>query len=208
MRIQNWIVMMTATLIQIFLYANTGYANTVYQHDDYCKKVDGFYTVNSFWKPSFVTNNPLGEVKQVIKKWSYLFISELFKNKYGSTETEYTFELNLYEYSCKNRILSMISTLGISPPSNYTISSPEIDMIDSNYIIVRTYTTYTDGYEFMYYDRQLQKDFWMDATNSIPNFNTILDYKLGKNGKWKVLVRFADMKKKWMHYDLNMKSIY
>lgn len=190
------------------LYSLTS-ASSIFQHDDFCKKHDGIYAVNSYWKPSFVSNSPLGEVKQIVKKWSYIFISELVRNHFGDGVNDYTFEVYLNEYNCKTRELWMKANTGISPPSPGQILSPEIDMIDDSFIIVRAYDTYTHGYEHLYYDRKLGKDFNMvEAMNSIPNFNTILDYKPGRNGKWKVLIQFANMNKKWMNYDLHKKTIY
>ena len=78
----------------------------------------------------------------------------------------------------------MYASQGISPPDNYTISTPEIDMVDGDFIVFRVYSTYLEGFNYFYYDRKQKQDFNMiEATNNLANFNTILDYKTGNHRK-------------------------
>lgn len=92
---------------------------------------------------------------------------------------------------------------------NGAILNAEVDTIDDQYLVVRAYNTTNKTNVHLYYDFTTKKQFYMaDTTNMIDNYNTILDYKPGKNGVGKVLIRFANMKTKLMNYDFHKKIIY
>lgn len=211
----------------ILLFLINGYSNAfaeVNKNNPYtdqerlCGYQDGTYTVNTIKSDeSFLLN--AGErneiINQVIKKWWSLYFADLFFSYIWDIENAwYKFQptITVYKYGCRTYDSQIIMSSGYWWSSNVLngpILNAEIDMIDTKYLVVRAYNTTSKTNVHLYYDLNTNKEFFMNfQTQTTSQFNTILDFKPGKNGVGSVLMRMSNGKTKWLRYDFNKKIFY
>lgn len=183
-----------------------------------CSYKDGIYKVNTIESnESFLLNS--GErneiINQVIKRWWSLYFADLFfPYVWDILNTRYKFQptVSVYTIKCETNESEILISAGYGYSDsllNGAILNAEIDMIDTWFLVTKAYNTSNKTNDHLYYDLVSKKQFFMNyTTETTSQFNTILDFKPGKNGVGKVLVRLSNMRIKWMSYDFNRKIIY
>ncbi len=154
-------------------------------------------------------------INQVIKRWGSLYFAVLsFPYVWDIEFTRYKYQpaVSLYKFKCETNESEVLISVGYGYSDsllNGAILNAEIDMIDAWFLVTKAYDTSNKTNNHLYYDLTAKKQFFMDyTTETTSQFNSILDYKPGKNGIGKVLVRLSNMRIKWMNYDFHKKIIY